>query len=373
MDTKKINELLENVRRDSGGAFLTGLAYIGDRLGLFQALAENGPLDSPRLAELSGTQERYVREWLKALTAFGYVEHDPDAATWWLTAEQAAVLADEESPTLAMGTFQFALPSLLHTNELIEAFRHGGGIAYEDLNPEIAPAIDRMHRGWFEHQLTGSWIPAIPGLDERLRHGISVLDVGCGLGRSTAALARAYPESRITGIDPHEPSVEAALEMTAGLANSRVEQSTLAEAAARAETGGPTFDLVLAIDCIHDMTDPVGALRDARRVLTDDGLIVWSEPSGSSNPLDNRDDSLARVRAALSPYHCLTVSLATGGAGLGTIIGEDGARRLAAEAGYENFEILPVESPLQAFYGLRKQARDPGEEQVGEPNRTRRD
>ena len=93
MDTKKINELLENVRRDSGGAFLTGLAYIGDRLGLFQALAENGPLDSPRLAELSGTQERYVREWLKALTAFGYVEHDPDAATWWLTAEQAAVLA----------------------------------------------------------------------------------------------------------------------------------------------------------------------------------------------------------------------------------------------------------------------------------------
>jgi SAM-dependent methyltransferase len=354
MDPTKINQLLENVRRDAGGAFLTGLAYIGDRLGLFVALAEHGPVTSQRLADVTDTEERYVLEWLRALTAFGYVEHDPDAATWWLTPEQAAVLAQEDSPTLAVGTFQFALPSLLHTEELIEAFREGGGIPYENLHPEIAPAIDRMHRGWFEHQLTGSWIPAIADLDERLHGGISVLDVGCGLGRSTAALARAYPRSRITGIDPHAPSAEAAVEMTAGLPNARIEQATLATLADRARTGGETFDLVFAIDCIHDMPDPVGALRDARRVLAEDGLIVWSEPCGSSNPLQNRDDTLARVRAALSPYHCLTVSLAAGGAGLGTIIGEDGARRLADEAGFDSLEIFPVDSPLQAFYGLRR-------------------
>ena len=168
MDEGALQNLLDAVRRDTGGAFLTGLAYIGDRLGLFRTLAEIGPVNSEQLAAASDTHERYVREWLKALTAFGYVEHDPDAGTWWMTPEQTAVLADESSPWLGVGTFQFALPSLLHTEEILHAFRHGGGIAYEDLHPEIAPSIDRMHGAWFDHLLTGSWLPAIPGLPERL-------------------------------------------------------------------------------------------------------------------------------------------------------------------------------------------------------------
>lgn len=354
MDDERVEELLGQVRRDTGGAFVSGLAYIGDRLGLFAALGEIGPVDSAGLAEATRTQERYVREWLKALAAFGYVEHDPAAATWWLTAEQRAVLVDETSPVFGAGTFQFAVRSLGHTDELIEAFRHGGGISYGQLHPEIAPAIDRMHRAWFDHQLTGAWLPAIPGLVARLSSGLDVLDVGCGLGRSTAALAEAYPESRIVGLDPHAPSVAAAREMTSTLANARIEEATL-DALAASETSRPQhFGLILAIDCIHDMAEPVGALRAIRELLEPDGLFVWSEPTGSANPLKNRDDSLARVRAALSPYHCLTVSLAEDGAGLGTILGEEGARELALAAGYDSFEILPVDSPAQAFYGLHR-------------------
>jgi SAM-dependent methyltransferase len=354
MNDDRTQELLAQIRRDTGGAFLTGLAYIGDRLGLFAGLARVGPTSSQALAHATDTHERYVLEWLRALTAFGYVEHDAVADTWWLSEEQQAVLADESSPVFGAGTFQFALPSLLHTEELVTAFRHGGGIAYEDLHPEIAPAIDRMHRAWFDHLLTAAWLPAIPGLTERLATGMDVLDVGCGLGRSTAALARAYPAARIVGLDPHHPSVAAATQRIAAFDNARVVEATLETYAAAAGRDPARFGLLLAIDCIHDIPDPVSALRACRELLADDGLFVWSEPSGSSNPLDNRDDSLARVRSALSPYHCLTVSLAADGAGLGTLIGEDGARRLAAEAGFDNFEVLPVDSAMQAFYGLRR-------------------
>jgi len=354
MDDERIEELLGQVRRDTGGAFVTGLAYIGDHLGLFAALGERGPMDSTQLATATGTQERYVREWLKALAAFGYVEHDPAVATWWLTPEQHAVLVDEASAVFGAGTFQFAVRSLGHTDELIEAFRRGGGISYAQLHPEIAPSIDRMHRAWFDHLLTGSWLPAIPGLAERLAGGLDVLDIGCGLGRSTAALASAYPESRIVGLEPHPASADAAGEMTTGFDNAIIAQATLDELAANENREPGTFGLILAIDCIHDMVDPVGALRTIRELLDAEGLFVWSEMTGSTNPLENRDDSLARVRAALSPYHCLTVSLAEGGAGLGTILGEEGARELALAAGYDDFEILPVDSPTQAFYGLRR-------------------
>jgi len=353
MDGERIDELLGQVRRDTGGAFITGLAYIGDHLGLFAALGEQGPVDSAQLAAATGTQERYVREWLKAVAAFGYVEHDPAAATWWLTPEQREVLVDEASEVFGAGTFQFAVRSLGHTDELIEAFRHGGGISYAQLHPEIAPSIDRMHRAWFDHQLTGRWLPAIPGLVERLSGGIDVLDIGCGLGRSTAALAEAYPASRIVGLEPHTPSAVTAREMTAAFDNAHIEEATLDDLAAAERREPRDFGVILAIDCIHDMADPVGALRAIRGLLNADGLFVWSEMTGSTNPLENRDDSLARVRAALSPYHCLTVSLAGGGAGLGTILGEQGARDLALAAGYDGFDILPVDSPVQAFYGLR--------------------
>ena len=189
-------QLIEQVISDAGGAFVTGMGYIGDRLGLFRALASDGPLTSGELAARLSLDERYVREWLRAMVSAGYVEHDRDAGRYGMTPDQAAVLADDASPAFVAGAFQFAIPSLALTGRLLQCFREGGGIAFAELDPEIPEAIDRMHRAWFEHQLVQSWLPAAAGLTERLSDGIRVLDVGCGVGRSTAALGAAFPKSR---------------------------------------------------------------------------------------------------------------------------------------------------------------------------------
>lgn len=350
MNQETVQQLLTQIRRDTGGAFVSGLAYIGDRLGLFAAVARHGPVDSVALAAATDLNERYVREWLKALAAFSYIEYDDATKKYAMSEEQRAVLADESSAVFGAGTFHFTLPSLLRTEQLMEVFRNGGGIAYDELHPEVPASIDRMHRAWFDYLLTEEWLPAIPDISDRLRQGIRVLDVGCGLGRSTIAMARAHPSSSVLGVDPHPPSIEfaRALAIESGIANAEFLARPL-------ENIEPDlrFELTIAIDCIHDMADPIGVLRTIRKHLTDDGLLVWSEPAGSVNPLENRD-TLSRMRAALSPFHCLTVSLAAGGPGLGTLIGTEGAQELAAAAGYERFETLPVPCETQLFFGLRR-------------------
>lgn len=348
--------IAERVADDVGGAFTVGLAYIGQKLGLFAALAALGRATSAGLAARTGLQERYVREWCNGMVASEYVEHDPAAGTYYLTPEQTAALVDETARTFVAGAFQFTLPSLLLTPRLLEVFRQGGGIPFAELPSEIPEAIDRMHRPWFDHLLVQAWLPGVPGLLERLERGISVLDVGCGLGRSSIALGRAYPASAIRGIDPHGPSIEEAraAARSAGLAN--VEFSTTPiEQLQAGPSGQSRFDLVVAIDCVHDMVAPVAALRAMRALLSDRGMLFWSEPTGSREPLENRNPQ-GKIRANLSPFHCLTVSLAAGGAGLGTIIGEAGARELAEEAGFGSFEKLAIDSPTQQFFLLETSA-----------------
>ncbi len=337
----------ERVVDDIGGAFTVGLAYIGDKLGLFAALAELGRASSGALAQETGLEERYVREWCSAMVASRYLEHDPEAGAYFMTPEQKAALVDEGGPSFVGGAFQFALPSLLLAPRLIEVFEHGGGIPFADLPAEIPAAIDRMHRPWFDHLLVQQWLPGVPGLVEALDGGIAVLDVGCGVGRSTVALGRAYPKSSILGLDLHGPSIETAraLARQAGLGNVRFSVEPV-----EGTKAGP-FDLVLAIDCVHDMVDPVASLRAMGRVLSNSGRIFWSEPTGSREPMENRHPQ-GKLRANLSPFHCLTVSLASGGAGLGTIIGEAGARELAVQAGFSSFEKLTIESATQQFFLL---------------------
>jgi 2-polyprenyl-3-methyl-5-hydroxy-6-metoxy-1,4-benzoquinol methylase len=357
--------ITERVADDLGGAFTVGLAYIGDRLGLFAALARLGRSSSVGLAERTGLQERYVREWLNAMVASEYIEYDPDEQSYFLTPEQEAALVDEAARTFVGGAFGFALPSLLLAPRIIEAFKQGGGISFGELPAEIPAAIDRMHRPWFDHLLTQQWLPGVPGLLERLSRGIAVLDVGCGLGRSTIAMATGFPKSTILGIDPHAPSIERArsLAVARGLSNARFaahpvetlskkRDATGATGATGAEVRGDEFDLVVAIDSIHDMANPIESLRAMRDLLSANGLVFWSEPTGSRDPLQNRNPQ-GRLRASLSPFHCLTVSLAAGGAGLGTIIGEAGVRELAQEAGFSSIQRLEIESPVQQFFALR--------------------
>ena len=355
----------DRVIDDVGGAFTVGLAYIGDKLGLFIALAESPRSTSLEVAKRTGLDERYVREWLKGMVASGYVEHEPASETYFLDAEQKAAFVEEGSRTFVAGAFQLALPSLLLAPELLEVFRRGGGIPFRELSPEIPTAIDRMHRPWFDHLLVQEWLPAAPGVVEALSSGITVLDVGCGPGRSTLALARAYPKSRFLGIDPHVPSIERA---RASARQQGVDNVELAPVTVESLASGdgigtnparPAFDLAIAIDCVHDMVRPVEGLRAVRALLAPGGRVFWSEPTGSHEPLENRNPQ-GRLRACLSPFHCLTVSLAEGGAGLGTIIGEAGARALAAEAGFASFQKLPSQSPTQQFFLLASEPRGAG-------------
>jgi 2-polyprenyl-3-methyl-5-hydroxy-6-metoxy-1,4-benzoquinol methylase len=351
MKTKSIPEL---VMDDVGGAFTVGLAYIGDRLGLFAAVATLEKAASGPIARHAGLEERYVREWLNAMVASGYIEHDPAQSAYFMTAEQKSALVDEAARTFVAGVFQFALPSLLLAPRLVDVFRRGGGIPYGDLPAEIPDAIDRMHRPWFDHLLVQQWLPGAPGVVAALDRGISVLDVGCGLGRSTIAMARAYPNSRFLGVDPHGPSIEKArgLARDAGVANARFSTQPIERMERDGGADMNRFDLVLAIDCIHDMVEPVQALRAIRELLSPEGALFWSEPTGSREPLENRNPA-GKMRANQSPINCLTVSLAVGGAGLGTIIGEAGARELAQQAGFASFQTLNIENPMQQFFLVR--------------------
>jgi SAM-dependent methyltransferase len=345
MDINKSREIAKRVVGDVGGAFAVGLAYIGDKLGLFRALAGRSGCSSAALASDVGLNERYVLEWLKGMVAADYIEYDAATDSYFMTPEQKAVFSDEGSPVFAGGVFQFTLPSLLHTPRIVDAFRSGGGIAFADLGEEIADAIDRMHRPWFDHLLTREWLPRIPGLVERLRRGIAVLDVGCGLGRASVAMACAYPASRFVGIDSHAPSIRKARRIASERAADNV---AFIETSLEEMSRAGKFELLMAIDCVHDMADPVGTLRAMKELVAAEGLVLWSEPTGSHNPIENRNP-FGKMRANLSPFHCLAVSLAS----RGTIIGIEGARKLATEAGFFRFEKFDIDSPAQQFFGLR--------------------
>jgi 2-polyprenyl-3-methyl-5-hydroxy-6-metoxy-1,4-benzoquinol methylase len=345
MNNSKAKEVAERVANDVGGAFMMALAYIGVRLGLFEGLAE-GPTTSAELATRLSLNERYVREWLKAMVANEYAEYD--GACYFMTDEQRVVLADETSPLFVGGSFHLTLPSVLHTPRVLEAFRDGGGVSFDEMGHEVAQGIDRLHMPAFEHQLVQDWLAGVPGLHERLESGVRVLDAGCGLGRSSKVIARAYPASTVTALDPDPWSIARAREMCHGLDNVVFAQNKLEALDAN---GG--FELILAIDCIHDMPNPVGALRTLRELLSETGQFLWVEPTGSDDPRENRHP-VHRLRAAISPLHCLCVSRAAGGEGLGTIIGERGARRLAEQAGYSSFQTLPIENPMQQFFLLQQ-------------------
>ena len=350
MDREKIREMAVRVVSDAGGGMIAGLGYIGDRLGLFRALAGAGSLTSDELARRTDLNARYVLEWLKAMVAAQYLECDAEAESFWMTEEAAHVLAEEGGRMFMAGAFQIAVPSLMMTPRVMETFRKGGGIPFSEMDPEIVESIDRIHMGPFLHALAQEWLPQVPGLKAKLEEGISVLDVGCGLGRSTVAIASAYPNSRVVGLepDPHSLGQAQALAAEAKVTNVTYLPHPIAEV----PRDNP-YDLIMAIDCIHDMVDPVGALRAIREALSDNGLLFWVEPVGSHNPLENQNPA-GKFRSGLSPYHCLSVSLADDGAGLGTLIGEVGARKLAEESGFSRFEKLPIKDPGQQFFGARR-------------------
>jgi 2-polyprenyl-3-methyl-5-hydroxy-6-metoxy-1,4-benzoquinol methylase len=350
MDTKKVEELAFRVVGDMGGAFTMALGYVGDRMGLFRAMAGAGPVTSAELAAKTKLNERYVREWLRAMVAAEYVDYDTQSGKYVMTDEQAFVLAKEDSPMFVGGAFHFTTPSLWNVPKIMDAFQKGGGVSYSEIGKEIPEAIERFFRPGYVNFLVKDWLGAVSGLTARLEKGVSVADIGCGCGQSTVTMGKAFPKSKVLGIDYHGPSIERGRKLAASSGLTNVE---FLQAPAHEIPKDRKFELICSFDCIHDMVDPLATLRAIREALTEDGVYIWSEPNASANAHENRNP-LGKAFHSISPLHCMTVSLAHDGAGLGTVIGESGARELAKGVGFSRFERLPIQNPFNQFFALRR-------------------
>jgi SAM-dependent methyltransferase len=350
MDQQKIEALAFRMVGDMAASFSMALGHIGDRLGLFRTLAGAGPITSEQLASKTGLNERYVREWLKAMVAAEYIDYDTETSRFFMTAEQEFVLANDESPLSGGGPLQFTTPTVLNTPRVMDAFRNGGGVPYTEMGDDVSEGIARLFGPGYTNFLVSEWLPAVPGLTERLTQGIHVADVGCGWGISTVTMAAAYPRSRFLGIDYDPSSIDRARRLAA---ERHVRNVHWVAAPAHHLPPAPTHDLICTFDCIHDMVDPLATLRAIQAALAPDGVYIWSEPNTSDNPLENRNP-VGKAFACASPLHCMTVSLAHGGAGLGNSLGERGVRELAEEAGFSRVRKLPIVNPFNQFFALWK-------------------
>ncbi|MGD8321184.1 MAG: class I SAM-dependent methyltransferase [Gemmatimonadota bacterium] len=332
----------------NGGATALGLS-VGHRTGLFDTMAGMDPALSEEIAERAGLQERYVREWLGAMVTAGVVRYDPELGTYELPAEHGALLTRGAPSNLGVHAQYLAVLGGVE-DRIVESFREGGGCHYHE--------YDRFHEVMAEDsaqavvaRLEADILPLVPGLQDRLEGGIDVLDVGCGAGRALCALAERYPRSRFAGVDLTEEAVALARETAAarGLGNVSFRAADAAEL-----DDVEAYDLVCTFDAIHDQGDPAGALRAIRRALRTGGTYLMQEIRGSSYLENNLDHPLAPLLYTISYMHCMSVSLAADGAGLGTMWGRELAARLLAEAGFENVVRHTLDDdPMSEFYVMQ--------------------
>jgi SAM-dependent methyltransferase len=347
MDEQVLMDFVHKAVGDVGSLLAGSMVVIGDRLGLYRAMAGAGPVSSEQLARTTGTSERYVREWLSAQAAAGYVRYAGDGR-YELPAEHAVPLTDETSPACVIGAFEVALGATHATDQIADAFLTGEGIGWGDHHPHVHTGCERFFRPGYISFLTKVWIPALDGIECKLADGIEVADVGCGHGASTVHLAEAYPASHFTGFEPHDRSVETARKRAAdaGVADRvRFERATAAGL-----TG--SYDLITFFDCLHDLGDPVEALVSARAHLADGGTILLVEPMAGDQVADN----LNPVGAA---YYALSTLLCTPNAlsqerklVLGAQAGETRLRKVAGEAGLSRFRRV-AETPFNLVLELR--------------------
>lgn len=316
------------------GGLLTYLIDIGRRTGLLEAAAE-GPATSSGLAARAGLHERYVREWLGAMASAGIVEYQPDNGRYWLPAEHAACLTGSGVENLAPLAY-FTTVLAAHVPAVSAAFRQGGGVPYSAYLPELRDVMDALWRPMYEQLLVEAIVPLAPGLHERLVAGARVADVACGSGIGVCVLAQAYPWSSFVGFDLDGGAVERARSEAAarGVTNAAFEVLDAAELRV-----DQPFDAVLVFNALHDQAAPATVLEHIREALVPGGLLLMNEPRVSSNLEDNIGVPGAALTYAVSLLHCMTASLAAGGAGLGTAWGEQVARRLLAEAGFTGVAV----------------------------------
>jgi len=324
---------------------------VGDRLGLFDTLAEVGPATSEKLAAAAGLEERYVREWLGALVVAEVVEYEPAGRTYRLPAEHAATLTSAAGVD-NLAFFAQYIPLLAAVeDELLHAFRHGGGVPYSSY-PRFQAVQAQETSRVYDATLVDVVVPLVAGLGERLDAGIDVIDIGCGCGHAINVLAKAFPRSRFRGLDMSDEGIAAArAEATAwGLTNARFE---VGDASALPAS---SFDLVTAFDMIHDLARPAEVLAAASAALRPDGTFLMVDMAASSHVEENIGHPFAPMLYGFSLFHCMTVSLAQGGAGLGTVWGEQLARQMLADAGFTSVDVAKVDGDfLNLYYICRRQ------------------
>jgi len=348
LDMDALMAFVGRVVGDLGATVAAGSVHLGERLGLYRALAE-APTDAAGLAAATGTDERYVEEWLRGQAAGGYVEYDAASATYSMTPEQAFALTDPDGPVFLPGAYELALGTLKAQSHIEEAFRTGAGFGWHEHDTDVFTGCERFFRpGYLMHLLT-EWIPALEGVQGKLEHGASVGDLGCGHGASTILMAEAFPNSRFTGSDYHEGSIEAARERAAekGLGDRVGFEVSGAQSIEASD-----LDLVTTFDCLHDMGDPLGAARRIRGSLADDGTWMIVEPA-AGDTVESNLNPVGRLYYSFSTFLCVPNAISqTGGYALGAQAGEAAIRQVVTDAGFTRFRRV-AETPFNLVFEAR--------------------
>ncbi|HEX5051350.1 MAG TPA: class I SAM-dependent methyltransferase [Planctomycetota bacterium] len=349
IDEGKLNEFMGRAVGDIGATLHAALAVIGDKLGLYKALAAGGPMTSAQLAERTKTAERYVREWLAAQAAGGYVVYDAASGRFHMTPEQTMAMAMDDSPVFLPGAFQVVTAVLRDEPKITEAFRSGCGVGWHEHDAGLFEGTERFFRPGYNANLVSSWLPALAGVVQKLQRGAKVADVGCGHGASTILMAKAFPESRFFGFDYHEPSVRWARRAAerAGVA-----ERVKFDVATAKQYPGVGYDLVTFFDCLHDMGDPVGASAHVRKSLAADGTWMLVEPFAGDRIEENLNP-VGRVFYGASTMVCTPASLAQEvGLGLGAQAGEKRLREVVTGGGFTRFRRA-AETPFNLVFEVR--------------------
>jgi SAM-dependent methyltransferase len=348
IDEAKVDQFAHQLIGDLAASLSAVLIHIGDRLGLYRALADGVPVTSADLADKTGLAERYVREWLHNQAAAGWVSYQAEDATFTLPAEHALLVADENSPTFMLGGFDFVAAGWADEQTLTEAFRTGNGIGWHQHDEQLFTGTERFFRPGYQANLVNSWLPALDGVVERLEHGITVADVGCGYGAATVLLATAYPNSTIVGFDYHDSSIASARSRASA---AEVDSNVTFEVAGAKDFPGQ-YDLICLFDCLHDMGDPVGAARHVRDALRPGGVLLLVEPAAADRPEDNHH-TLGRLFYAASTAICMPGSLAQDGQlGLGNQAGSAQLTDILRQAGFTAVRVA-TSTPINVIIEAR--------------------
>ena len=334
IDEARLEAFMGKAVGDMGAVISAPLMVIGEKLGLYRAMAGAGPLSSREVAERSGAAERSVREWLANQAAGGYVSYDPDSDRFTLPDEHALALADEESPFYLLGAFELIASLYADEDKITEAFRTGAGMGWHEHDHRLFRGTERFFRPGYQAHLVSEWIPALDGVKTKLERGAKVADVGCGHGASTVIMARAFPNSEFHGFDYHGSSIERARQASAeaGVAERTDFQQTSAK-----EYPGDGYDLVCTFDCLHDMGDPVGAAAHIRQTLAPDGTWMIVEPFANDD-LEANLNPVGRLFYGASTVICTPASLDQEvGLALGAQAGETRLRQVVTQGGFTRF------------------------------------